>query len=325
MIITKTIQTKVHIDDSVLLYSGDIDAVVMDNLKQRFEGYCYMSCLILEVLEIQKRSNFVFSKQRHDGSASCNVRMKVKGIVIKKHEMLHDCVVKKIDKDGHIICKNKHSAVYIRASKALQTIKQGQTIVALAGLVKYKMFKPAISVNALPFIPITDKSTEVIYTVIVSNPTGIVQKMLTRMDEEIKNNQSLDKDVYAFFMDLLYPYKTKKRFDTVKSSAKPLTQIAKSTNGTKLNLSQPDWILMDTPLVIVHSKVDSDNVLGSDDLKSTQEGIVVTEEYENIMGYMIHKYIEHMVTLRKLCTSYDSMEKVKDNSNVWDIYKRHRH
>ena len=103
MIIVKTIQTKVHIDDSELLYSGDINSVVIDNLKQRFEGYCYMSCLVLEVLDILQRSNFVFSKQRQDGSATCNVCFKVKGIVIKKNELIHDCVVKKIDKDVHKI------------------------------------------------------------------------------------------------------------------------------------------------------------------------------------------------------------------------------
>ena len=324
MIITKTIQTKVHIDDPILMYSGDIDAVVMDNIKQRFEGYCYMSCLILEVLEILRRSNFVFSKQRNDGSASCNVCIKVSGIVIKKHELLHDCVVKKIDKDGHIICKNKHSAVYIRASKALQTIKQGQTIVAMAGLASYKLFKPAISINALPFIPIADKSADVIYEVVVSNNTGIVEKMLDKMNNEIKENESLPKDVYKFFMDLLYPYKTKKKFDDVKTSTKPLIQIEKSAVGTKLNISQPDWLPMDTPVVLVYSKVESDDVLGSDELKSTKDGIIVREEYETIMGYMVHKYIEHMITLRKLCNSYNTMEKVNDNNNIWDIYKNHR-
>lgn len=324
MIIIKTIQTKVHVDDSVLLYSGDIDAVVMDNLKQRFEGYCYMSCLVMEVLGIQQKSNFVFSRQRHDGSATCNVQFRVKGIVIKKHEMLHDCVVKKIDKDGHIICKNKHSAVYIRASKALQTIKQGQTIVALAGLVNYKLFKPAISVNALPFIPITDKSSEVIYSVVVSNPTGIVKKMLAKMDDEVKQNQALDKEVYAFFLDLLYPYQTKKRFDKDKASVKTMSQIAGSTSGTKLNLSQPDWLPMDKPIVLSYGKVESEDVLGTDDLKAAGDGIVVSENYEAIMGYMVHKYIEHMVTVRKLCTTYSTMDLVKANNNVWDIYKRHR-
>jgi hypothetical protein len=324
MIIIKTIQTKVHIDDSVLLYSGDMDAVIMDNLKQRFEGCCYMSCLVLDVLEIQQKSNFVFSRQRNDGSASCNVQFRVRGIVIKKHEMLHDCVVKRIDKDGHIICKNKYSAVYIRASKALQTIKQGQTIVALAGLVSYKLFKPAISVNALPFIPIIDRSSDVIYTVQVSNTNGIVKKMLVRMDDEIKQNQSIDKEVYAFFLDLLYPYQTKKRYYKDKSSTKTLSQIASSMNGTKLNLSQPDWLPMDRPVVLSYDTVESEDVLGTDELKSTADGIVVSENYETIMGYMVHKYIEHMVTIRKLCTTYSTMELVDANDNVWGIYRRHR-
>jgi hypothetical protein len=39
---------------------------------------------------------------------------------------------------------------------------------------------------------------------------------------------------------------------------------------------------------------------------------------------MVHKYIEHMVTIRKLCTTYSTMELVKANGNVWDIYKNHR-
>jgi hypothetical protein len=297
----------------------------MDNLKQRFEGYCYMSCLILEILEIQQRSNFVFSKQRQDGSASCNVRFLVKGIVLKKHEMIHDCVVKKIDKDGHIICKNDYVAVYIRASKALQSIKQGQTIVALTGLVSYMLFKPAISVNALPFIPVTDKSTNVVYSVAVSNTTGIVNKTMELMEEEIKNNKELDKDVHTFFVDLLYPYITKNKFNKNKDHIKTFSQITKMPNGSKLYLSQPDWLLMDKPVILSYNKVDSDNVLGTEELKSTDDGILVSENYESIMGYMVHKYIEHLLTIRKLCTTYSTMELVEENSNLWDIYKRHRH
>lgn len=323
MIIIKTIQTKVHLDDSVLLYSGDIDSVVMDNLKQRFEGYCFMSCLILEILEIQQRSNFVFSRQRQDGSASCNVRVKVRGVVIKKHEMLHDCVVKKIDKDGHIICKNKHSAIYIRASKALQTIKQDQTIVALAGLVRYKIFRPSISVNALPFIPIND-SPEVIYNVVIGNKTGVVKKILNRLEDEINTNKSLPKDVYAFFIDLIYPYQSKERFTSSKLLTKTFQSIVNMADGKKLTLSQPDWLPRDEPVVIVHDDVKSEDVLGTEDLQATKDGIIITESYEGVVGHMIHKYMEHIITIRKLCTTYNTMDLVNKNSNLWDIYKRHR-
>jgi hypothetical protein len=325
MIITKTIQTKVHIDDSTILYSTDIDAVIMDNLKQRFEGFCYMSCLILEILEIQLKSNFIFSRQRQDGSATCNVRVKVRGIVIKKYELLHDCIVKKVDKDGHIICSNKHSAVYIRTSEALQTIKEGQTIVALAGIVKYKMFKPDISINALPFIPITDSSSSVIYTVVVDNTTGIVQKILDMLNEEIKKNADLDDEVYAFFTDLLYPYKSKKKYTSSKLKTKTFSSIVGSSNGTTMTLSRPDWVPRDTPIILVHGVVESENILGTKELQETSTGIVITETYDSVVGYLIHKYLEHILAIRQLCLSYNTMDLVNNNSNIWEIYRKHRH
>jgi hypothetical protein len=327
MIITKTIQTKVHIEDTVLLYSGDIDSVIMDNLKQRFEGYCFMSCLIMEVLEIQQRSNFVFSRQRQDGSVSCNVRVKVKGIVIKKKEILHNCVVKKIDKDGHIICKNDYSAVYIRASETLQTIKQDQIIVALAGNVCYNIFKPAISVNALPFIPIHDNLSKTIYNVVVDNTNNIINTMVTDIEKELKKNKAveeLDKDVYKFFIDLLYPYSTKKIITESKIPTITMSSIVNIDNNTKLTISQPDWLPKDKPIILSHGLVQSKDLIGTNELQETDDGIIITETYCNVVGYMIHKHIEHLSTIRQLCTTYNTMELIQKNNNLWDIYIKGR-
>jgi hypothetical protein len=325
MIITLSIQTKVHIVDTSNTYSTGLEAVIMDNLKQRFEGFCYMSCLILEILEIQRTSNFIFSRQRQDTSATGNVTFTVRGVVIKKYEIIHDCIVKNIDKDGHIICSNKHSAVYIRTSEALQSIKKGQTIVALAGIVKYKLYKPEISINALPFIPIADNSSTVIYTVVVNNTSGIVRKILDTLNSEIKKNADLDDNVYAFFTDLIYPYKSKKKYTSSKLATKTLSSIAGLSNGTTLTLSRPDWVPRDSPIVLIHDKVESENILGTEELQETTDGIVITETYDGVVGYFIHTYLEHILLIRQLCISYNTMDLVNNNSNVWEIYKKHRH
>lgn len=326
MKIKKSIQTRVHIQDPSLLYSGNIDTVIMDNLKQRFEGHCYMSCLIVEIIGIQNRSNFIFSKHRQDGSATCNVRFTVFGIVIKKYEMLHECVVKKIDKDGHIICKNKHAAIYIKVSKALQSIKEDQTIVALAGAVKYKIFKPAISINALPFIPMKNISSLVIYNVIVKHPTGIIKKMIKDLDAEIKNNKSLPPDVHSFFMKLIYPYKSNDKLNELKKKAtvQSLHDIANLPNNKQLYISQPDILPRDKPVAAVYNTVDSKDLLNHQELQRTPGGIITTEGYETIVGYMIHIHIEHQIMIRQLCTTYNTMELVKKNGNLWDIYTRNR-
>ena len=193
------------------------------------------------VKNIERRTTkqfYIFKKHVQDGSAVCNVMFIAEGVSIKKYELLHDCVVKKIDKDGHIICKNEHCAIYIRASKVLQTIVQGQTIVAIAGIVKYRPAKSSISVNAFPFIP-TISGKDVIYKLVVPGKSSIVTTLFKRMDTEIKKNKQIDKDVYKFFSDLLYPYKSKtvlKKNISKDAKIKSLKDVADSKIGSKLIL-----------------------------------------------------------------------------------------
>ena len=322
MLVEKTIQTSVQLTDPSQLYSSDINAEVLDVLRQRFEGVCHSSCLVLEVLEIQERSQFKFSRQRQDASATCNVRFKVRGLVIGKHEILHGCVVQKIDKDGHIICKSKNAAIYIKASKALQSIREGQTIVAVAGLVKYQLFKPDVSVNALPFIPMFEPS--VVYTVAVEMRTGVVEAMLKGVDEEVEANELLNKEVYKFFIDLLYPYASLKCLNGLEGDVTPMSDVAKLKKGTIVSISTPDCLPVGDAVVLVHKSVNSNNLLGFEGIKDTSDGIEVVETFDSVFGYVVHRHREKMVALRQLCVTYSTMEMVRENSNIWEIYKRHR-
>lgn len=323
MLIKKTIQTKLNITSANLLYSGDMDAVIMDNIRQRFEGYCYSSCLILEILKIIDHSNFVFSRQRQDASAECSVRFLVRGVIIKPLDILHNCTVRKINKDGHIICQNKHSAIYIKADKALQTIRQGQTIVALAGCITYTIAKPSISINALPFIPMF-KDT-IVYSMTIDNANGIVQKVYSAMMGEINTNSKLDQEVYMFFVKLLYPYRTMDLLNNMKKgSVTDISKIMTMSEGSRILISRPDCLPMDTPQVYLHNSIETDDVLKYEGIQKTEDGMTTTENYENIMGYIIHTYMEHLISLRHLCTTYPTMDAINDNSNLWDIYIKYR-
>lgn len=324
MIVEKIIQTVVHLTDPALLYSNNMDAVILDNLKQRFEGYCYRSCLILEVLEIQERGYFIFSRQRQDASASCCVRFKVKGIVIKKHEMLHNCVVNKVHKDGHIICRNKHAAIIIKASESLQTIKEGQTIVVFAsGAVKYKISKPVISVNAIPFVPIF-RDTVVFNIKLQSTP--LIKKLITDMKREIETNETIDSSVHSFFNDLIYPYKSKKKLTNILKigSIISLEKVSEMKEGTNIFISQPDCLSKDTPAAILFKSPETKNILGTEDIQRTGDGISVKESCETVLGYMIYLHIEHLISIRNLCATYNTMDEITKNNNLWDIYKKHR-
>ena len=322
MLVEKSIQTSVQLKDPFQLYSSDIDAEVLDVLRQRFEGVCHSSCLVLEVVEIQERSQFKFSRQRQDASATCNVRFKVRGLVIGRYEILHGCVVQKIDKDGHIICRGNNAAIYIKAAKALQSIREGQTIVAVAGLVKYQLFKPDMSVNALPFIPVFEP--RVVYTVVVEMRTGVVEAMLRGVEEEVAANKELDAEVYKFFVDLIYPYASLKCFEGLEGVVTPMEEVARLPRGGTVSFSAPDCLPVEGAVVLVHGSVGAKNILGFGGVKDMGGGVEVAEEFEAVFGCVVHRHREKLIALRQLCVVYNTMGVVRENSNLWEIYKRHR-
>lgn len=327
MSVKKTILTKLSFDDGSAVYTADFDTVLMEALRHKYEGVCYRSCMVTKITKILNVSNIVYSRSKQNASCTCSVQFEIIGLVVKNNLMLHNCVVKKIDKDGHIACKNNYASIYIKAppgSKYLQTIQTGQTIVAITGGKKYKIFNEELSINALPFIPLYRDI--VIYDMVVENPTGIVKKTYDAMLDEIEQNKKIDPLVYKFFIELLYPYKS----DDVLSSltegkVTSIEHIMQMDEGSRLIISNPDSLPIDSPNIFVYSGIKKEDPLKSTDIQQdSNQNLITTENYENIMGYIIQLYIELMQNIRELCTTYSTMELIYDNSNLWDIYNSQR-
>ena len=311
----RTIQTRVIFNDPVEMY-GNLETNVIKVLKTRYENKCYNGCFILEIVDILQLGNLIFSRQRTDASAMCDVRFNVRCIIIKKNDILHDCKVIKINKHGHILCKNQHAVVYINKHKALQSIREGQIILAIAGIIKYKISSNSITVCALPFIPIVNPTTRYVLTVIHSEE---INRLMERLAEETKINLELDNKINTFFTELLFPYISHKRIDGKVVSFADIVTRTKQT----IILSQPDCLPI-SPNLVENGKNNIDILKSAEIQESKNEDLVITENYENIMGYFIHKHIEQLLTIRKLCTTYNTMEIVNENSNLWNIYIRNR-
>lgn len=291
MEVAKTIQTSVVLADA-RMYSPDINAVVLDWLKNKFEGKNYMGCHVKEVTEILERGRLTISAQRQNGTAMCSVRFKVRGIVYNDMQPVHNCVVLHIDKAGHMICKNQHAALFMQASPLIQKIKIGQTIVAIAGKAQYTILRNEISINALPFVYI--KPTVRVYALTkVESP--LIDDLLRAIDD---HKVIANPDVYAYFVNMMsLPNKTTK-LTTFQNAAKLKTLI----------VSRPDWVLYNAPLCLLHDRGEE----------------TTTEPYELIMGGMLQAHLDRLELLDQLCATYHSMELIRANANLWDIYTRNK-
>ena len=312
---TRDIQTRVVFTNPADIYN-DQKTNVLRVLKNRYENKCYMSCFVVEILEILQLGQLIFSRQKTDGSAVCNVHFRVKCIIIKKNDILHDCKIIKINKHGHILCKNQHAVIYINKHKALQTIREGQIIIAIAGVIKYKPLTSLVTVSALPFIPIINPTTRYVLDIVPDDDINVLMEQLAK---EKKINAELDSKVNTFFTELLFPYADNKRIEQHKIIS--FLDVVKRTG--KIVLSQPDWLPIGPNLIINEEK--NIDLLKTEEIQESKSGdLVITENYRNIMGYFIHKHIEQLLTIRKLCTTYNTMEIVNANTNIWNIYIKNR-
>jgi hypothetical protein len=326
MISTKILQTIVELTDNMSL-SADIDSVIIDILIQRFKKKCFNSSFILDIIRIIRKSDIIYSKHKQDASACVTVMFEVEVIIIKKYDILHNCSVKKIDEKGNFICKNEHSSIYINSHPSLQTIKINQVIVVIAGIIDYDVFKPEMSIKGLPFIPIINKSLDVVYKLTVPQDTPLIVSKLEELESVMDLSKNYDKLVLKFFHEVLYPYKTQEEYKKIQKSDS-LISVTKLSfkKGKTVFISRSPYVPLNTLTIINHTDIKTEDPLEYKELqvlKKTNQ-LVSDEDYDMIISSIIHEHIEYFHSIYKLAEVYNTMDIVKKNNNLWDIYIKHR-
>jgi hypothetical protein len=323
MIVEKIINRKVSLHNTKKIYSPDIHAVILSELQNIFVGKCYDQCRVTEIVEIIQISDICISEIQLNVSACCSVMFKVKGVVIEKGQLVNNCIVKPIHKNGSISCKNDKDMIFIKESKATQIYKEGQIIPAIAGGAKYNLFKPSISINAYPFIPIKNDEDNVIFKLKVQHDS-ITDTFLADLDSEIKKNKLISKYPYEFFTKLYYPRSSVHK-PPQGSKLMDIRKIKEFKDGSEIIVSLPDWIRKNTNSILVYSEVKKvRNPLNTKEIQDMNGSLYIVEDYKNIMQSMIHKIIKYHINIRELCATYNTKEKINEYKSIWKMYESYR-
>jgi hypothetical protein len=320
MHIEKILQWKEHISDQVLLHSGDIKAVVLDNFKQRFVKKTFSSMYITEIVEIIRLGNYEISRQRQDASAFASVMFKVRGIVLEEGQLVHDCRISNIGKDGTIICKNDYVAAYLKASKQLRSLKAGQKIVLRVAKAKYGLLNDRISVNALPFIPMREKIDTAIFKVKVSN--AYLQDIQNTLGVITHENKTLDR---KFFDKLLHPHKNSKH--GMPSVALISIDDLKKYEGKTIFMCLPSWVHRNTQKIAIFDIKEKEckDPLKTKNIRKWKDYMIVRENFQAALGNILVRFIKYEHNIKRLCEVYNTPELIKSHSNLWEIYENFKY
>lgn len=311
MRIQKSLETRLDLSDPDDILNPRLIEVCMKHLSARFEGKCYMSCLVLKILRIKKHSQRYMSRDL-SGNAYIYVNFEVAGIIYNKGEIVTGCNIVKIEPDGRIHAKSKYAGLQIRQDSSLVNIyKEGQTVPFITKRVLYNPAQSAISIEALPFTPVFPRT--VIYK--ISEPLNEVDKekilylfeQLREVQKEVDNLREISKKAYIFFQDLLYPFK------------KPVEFKEKDLEKRKLS---PDIMEMKSGYLCQprESRFHKMEIFATDKQEHESEWKIQEESLGFILETFLRNVTLHYRTLLEFVESYPTFDKVQEYKAIWRMF-----
>ena len=335
MLVEIELLDNILISEPTLLYSGDLDSVILDKIQRKFIDKCYKGALIKEIVGLKhNRGLFENISADNDGSMMASVCFTALGIVHPVNGFVHDCKINTFSKNGITICESKYSNLMFR-SNISQHFKTGQRVILRNKRSIYKIASDKIASSATPFIPLFTEN--VIFKVRVDQiDTKAANKVSTVAEKYNKELKNVDTKTLSYFSKLLYPYKTKERYNSELKTGKlvDISQLPRSIprgfkKGNYIYISYSDRMYGNIGKVLIHDhkKINIRSPMKSGSIMSASiKGVsfTVIEESKNALELIAHKHLVEAASLMEFCKLYNTQKKINDNKQMWSIYEKYK-
>jgi hypothetical protein len=335
MHITKIYETVLNIT-AIEMYSN-LDLIIVDKLRAKYEGVCEKSTLILKIIGVVKRSKCRFVTDRLDGSGSICVQFTAEAIVYHENDILVGCEVQKVERNNRIICKYEHAVVNIKSNKNLQTLKPGQFITTQVINSTYTTGQKMITVNALPYIYPSNFTIYMLDTTSVAfEDIEILERKIVDIDEEYKLYAKANTKLVNKLQDYYYPFKNDfnhkqslpkgMAYESVYDMAMKFMESEKSKSKTKsfeLAIFRHPIIEKSTPYVMTVDQKTLKAGIETDLLDPQQYNItMITQPAAHVFLKLLDDYLKFLRMIREMSEIYNTESKLEDHHNIWNIYQR---
>ena len=149
MIITKVFDIIFNIDNINDLFNKDINQTILNLVKQKYNGKCFLGVYIMDVIKIINRSLIESNQSNLNGSFNIFIQFEGKCVIYNTNEVIFDMEVK--DNINNIIsCKGDNVSAIIKTNKINIDFKKGQLIPIIVGKAKFISGSDMIQINSYP-------------------------------------------------------------------------------------------------------------------------------------------------------------------------------
>lgn len=309
MFIKKILETYMDITDPNEILSTDRNKMIMEKLTSKFVGVCYNSCYILKINRIIRRS-YIYMKDTLDGDAHTNVMFEVDAIEYIKDEIINGCKIIKKEPNGIIHAKSEYSGIQLNMQSNMSIFKEGDIIPVIVRMVRYNVNQSAISVLAVPFMPIVNPIQYYkINGSLTKQETDNIKSLLDQIKDtetQIDKLDTMDKKIYKFFSELL-----SNKEPSIKSSKKiKISDIMNIKSGI---VFKSEGVFDDSQIYYIEEK---DNL---NDNSETNDNTIKESSYI-IFSVLLIKYLCNLQTLQNFIKAYPKFTDIQQHKNIWKLY-----
>jgi len=308
MIINKIYDVKLNIDNINIIFSKDINGVILDLITNKFKNRCYLETYILNINKVLNRSLIETDKSDLNGLLFVCVQFEAECIVYSKDEVILEMTIKNIINNS-ISLTNEFCNGIIKMNKNVLEFNKGQIIPIKVGKAKFDPGSDKIEVNAYPFIPLIDN---IVYYKLNTISDKVKEKLhdiidMINNEEEEKKNILKDKtNKWTYFDDLVYPYKKNITNDKLKKDK--YEDILNIDNLQNSIISYDSEVSLSKRLI----KID----------KTTDE-YLECDSFE-ILYNIYKKYYLHIQLINNLSKLYNNDNDIAKNKNIFDLYNKYK-
>jgi hypothetical protein len=335
MIIKKILETYLDITDPNDIFSPNRDNMIMEKLTAKFVGVCYMSCFVVKINKVIRRS-YIYMKDTLDGDVHTNVMFEVDAIVYQKNEIINGCKIIKKEPNGIIHGKSDHAGIQLSIQPNMSIFKEGDIVPVIVKRVRYNVNQTAASVLAVPFIPMPFEP--VFYNIVgslskqqITDLKSLLSQIKTE-EENIKKMNVNDKKIYTFFVDLISPSKTTKDNTKLFKNSKKIdiNNILELKSGIvyRPNLKYDDSTIyhVDTQDTSKDMVSNLSSILEEQNSKLTTKKLapslnnIIDESIYVVLYELIIKYLTNIQSLQNFLIQYPTFATIQQSKEIWKMY-----
>lgn len=343
ILIKNNIECVITIDDPNTVLSNNINEIILNILKEKFEGKCYSSCYILNVNKIMRRS-LIYCNENLDANFNVNIVFEAKVIIYQENEIINDCEIVKKEQNGIVHGKTKYGGVQLNIQHNMAIFNTGEKIPIIVKKIRYNINQPEISILAMPFIPI---EYDIVFYKTINNLSSDEYNKLFELNNQLieldKSINKLDKNqlkIFKFFKDIMSDYKLKNNdnFDKYLKNLvnnNKMYKILKDNKTINIDLfinelktnKQKEYILFRNYKSYDSSycnKIELSNLIDDEkNMFKTNEDtpfVFISENIYKILELYIYENIQTKQTLLNFIESYPTFKHVEKSKNIWKLY-----